>query len=271
MPYRSATVPEHGELRRPRTIATQLRARRSTTAPAGRAARRKRAVLGTLALGEGFEPSILSVTTTRLTVRLPEIVAGTGGVEPPSSELQSDARSRFSYIPKCDLTRSLLPGDVTLPRSRGRARSAQRHGASVHAAQESRATLFVIDDAVFKGRVEDTRTNRARNWCDRWGSNPLRLASQASASTASASATMQARNESNAHLRVWNPDRRLDTSPRKDRGDRLRADPLVMFTGVPERQLPMQRILSRRADPSRRRIDEAIRTHGPQTVAFGSW
>lgn len=83
---------------------------------------------------------------------------------------------------------------------------------------------------------------------------------------------MQARNESNAHLTGWNRDRRLDASLRKDRGDRLRADPLVMFTGVPERQLSMQRVPPLRADLSRHTDDvEAIRIRGPQTVAFGSW
>jgi len=46
----------------------------------------------------------------------------------------------------------------------------------------------------------------------------------------------------------------------------------VMFTGVPERQLPMQRVPPRRADLSRHTDDvEAIRIRGPQTVAFGSW
>jgi hypothetical protein len=155
----------------------------------------------------------------------------------------------------------------------GRARPAQRHGASVRAARESRARLFMMNDAVFKGRVEPGVHDRTRNvWCDRWGSNPLRLAPQASASTASASATMRARNDSNARPTVWNRGRRLDSSPRINRGDRLRADPLVMFTGVPERQLSMQRVLPLRADPTRRHADdEAIRIRGPQTVAFGSW
>ena len=45
--------------------------------------------------------------------------------------------------------------------------------------------------SVFKERVELHVHEPARtDWCDRWGSNPLRLASQASASTAWTSATI---------------------------------------------------------------------------------
>jgi hypothetical protein len=103
MPYRSATVPGHGELHRSRTHRDLvLRARQRVTAPTDRAARRERAILGTmvadpgaapglqayetcvalcvpaLAPGEGLEPSMSRVTTGCLTFWLSEIVCGNG-------------------------------------------------------------------------------------------------------------------------------------------------------------------------------------------------
>ena len=124
MPYRSATVPGHGELHRSRTHRDLvLRARQRVTAPTDCAARRERAVLGivvadpgaapglqayetclalcvpALALGEGLEPSMSRATTGGLTFWLPEIVAGTDGIEPSSSGLQPDAGTVSASFP----------------------------------------------------------------------------------------------------------------------------------------------------------------------------
>jgi hypothetical protein len=90
------------------------------------------------------------------------------------------------------------------------------------------------------------------NWGDRWDSHPLRLASRASASRTSASTTMRARNESNVRLALWKRDRRHDTDPGKDRGDRLCADPLVKPTRAPVRQLRYDDAFRPRRDSPKR-------------------
>lgn len=102
------------------------------------------------------------VTTGCLTFWLPEIVAGTDGVEPSSSGLQPDARTVAAAFPNAISCASSHSEDGAMPRSRGRARPAQRHGASKRAARESRARLFLTNDSVFKGRVESDVHDRAR-------------------------------------------------------------------------------------------------------------
>lgn len=197
-------------------------------------------------------------------------MVGTDGVEPPSPGLQPGAMNRFSCIPLAERARlerahdssslvdvadrclssrpplqvvrrfaaPLIAGCAALPRSPGRARSAQRRGAILHAAREI-SRKIEMDDAVFKGRGRTDVHDRARGEHGVIGGTrtQLRLAPQASASTASASITMAGPDGVEPPSCVLEAHSSPRHEPGKHRGDRLRADPLVELTGASVRQL----------------------------------
>lgn len=241
-----------------------------------------------------------AIARLAVNARSVDIVVGTDGVEPPSSGLQPDAapfqlhsrgvgvsRTRSSPSRLIDVANRRLTVRPPL-RMRSRrvpsrtedaaysdrwsARGGSTSGGVFgHTAQEPHATLERF--AVFKGRAEPDVHDRARNEHGVAGESRtrLRLAPQASASTTLASTTMAGPG------RIERPSRGLESrlSPttrarKKRRGDRLRADPLVIRMGVSEQELWCSDTLDRaRTGRPERIFAQAIQIHVPRLVASG--